>query len=475
MKALVPIALFGWLPLVLGLFMLLPARRAVIVSFLIAWLFLPIAGYQFAGLPDYTKMSATCLGVLLGAAIFDSDRLLSFRFSWVDLPIAFYCLSPLFASLSNDLGLYDGVSTAVRYAVTWALPYLIGRVYFSDLEAVRELAIGMVIGGLIYIPFCWVEFVMSPQLHRWVYGRHQHAFAQTIRFGGFRPMVFMQHGLMVAMWMSLTAMIGVWLVYSRSFRTLWGVPTVLLVIPLAFTALLCKSSYAIMLFAAGVAALVISQLARTRLVVIALILTAPVFIGLRATLAVDGGSIVDFATRTFGPERAQSLNFRFDNENRLSEHALDRPVFGWGGWNRSRPDHMGTDDRGTTVDSLWIIQLGTTGVVGVVALCLMLLTPMILTMGDYQPGMWAHPRVAPVVALSMLLVVYMLDHLMNAMVNPIFMLACGAVMSAHLWAAWQRRLAEGYPARRRGGGSPAAGASRRRPGLAVGLRGPQTV
>ena len=39
--------------------------------------------------------------------------------------------------------------------------------------------------------------------------------------------------------------------------------------------------------------------------------------------------------------------------------------------------------------------------------------------------------VAPVVVLAMVVALYMFDHLMNGMVNPIFMLATGAVGSAH--------------------------------------------
>ena len=37
----------------------------------------------------------------------------------------------------------------------------------------------LLIGGLIYIPFCLFEIKMSPQLHKWVYGYHQHAFDQN--------------------------------------------------------------------------------------------------------------------------------------------------------------------------------------------------------------------------------------------------------------------------------------------------------
>src|SRR5438067_1065195 len=197
MGFLVPVTLFGWIPFVLFLFMILPPRRAVITAFLAAWLFLPMAGYSIHGLPDYTKMSATAMGVVMAAAIFDADRLLSFRPRWVDIPMFTFILSPAVSSYLNGLGLYDGCSEIVRGFVTWGLPYVIGRVYFCDLEGARELAIGLFLGGLVYVPLCWFEIRVSPQLHRWVYGFHAHAFVQEIREGGFRPTVFMQHGLMV--------------------------------------------------------------------------------------------------------------------------------------------------------------------------------------------------------------------------------------------------------------------------------------
>src|SRR4051794_28700009 len=131
MGFLVPFTLFGWIPVCLFMFMLLPPRRAVIYAFLLAWLFLPIAGYGIHGLPDYTKMSATCAGVLLGALIFDSDRILGFRPKWIDIPMIVFCTSPMISSYLNGLGLYDGCAEIVRQIVTWGLPYLIGRVYFN--------------------------------------------------------------------------------------------------------------------------------------------------------------------------------------------------------------------------------------------------------------------------------------------------------------------------------------------------------
>ena len=73
-----PIAMFGWPAVVMLLFVALPPRRAVIVAYLIGWLFLPVATYWFAGLPPYGKLAATSLSVLLAAVFFDAGRVLTF-------------------------------------------------------------------------------------------------------------------------------------------------------------------------------------------------------------------------------------------------------------------------------------------------------------------------------------------------------------------------------------------------------------
>jgi hypothetical protein len=56
---------------------------------------------------------------------------------------------------------------------------------------------------------------------------------------------------------------------------------------------------------------------------------------------------------------------------------------------------------------------------------------MLLISLDWRVELWSHPLVAPVVILGMVSALYMFDHLMNGMVNPIFMLATGAATSAH--------------------------------------------
>src|SRR5262245_50059510 len=108
MTVLVPIALFGWIPPIVVTFSSSPPRRAVTAAFITGWLFLPFAGYVIPGLPDYTKLSASSLGVLLATTLFCSDRLIALRPRWFDLPMATWCLCPIASSLSNGLGLYDG-------------------------------------------------------------------------------------------------------------------------------------------------------------------------------------------------------------------------------------------------------------------------------------------------------------------------------------------------------------------------------
>ena len=121
MKPTVFLALFGWPVVAPFLFLVMRPRRAVIVSILVAWLFLPVAGFKFAGMPAYTKITATALGALVGAMVFDGHRLIAFRPTWADLPMGLWCVCPLLSSLSNDLGIHDAFVSAFYQTITWGV------------------------------------------------------------------------------------------------------------------------------------------------------------------------------------------------------------------------------------------------------------------------------------------------------------------------------------------------------------------
>lgn len=454
MNALGHVALLGWIPFLLALFALLRPRTAVLAAFVAGLLFLPMGSYELAGFPDYNKTSAVHVGVLLGIALFDRARLFSFRPRAIDVPMLVYCVSPCLTSLSNDLGIYDGVSASLEEVIVWGTPYLIGRLYFSDLAAQRSLAVAILIGGLLYVPLCIYEARMSPQLHRIVYGSAQHAFSQSVRLGGYRPMVFLKHGLMVGMWMAMASLVGLWLWRSGAIRRIGGWSMPWLLVPLVGTAILCRSLGALVLFASGLAVLFLSKWLRTPVFLAAALLVAPAWSLLRATGAWSGENLVAFVKEYIDPARGDSLQVRFDNENLLAAKALERPILGWGRWGRSRIFDEGSRDVSTT-DGLWIMTFGTSGLVGLAATFLALLLPVLLFVRRCPVGHWSRPEVAPAAALAVLAVLHSWDDLVNYMPNSVFLLALGAVSG--LVARLPGRAARRVRARRAAVALPEAG------------------
>lgn len=436
-NALVPVALFGWVPFVSWLFSKVPPRQGAALAFALAWMFLPCAAIPFVGLPDYTKVTATCAGIMLAAWKYDQERLLAFKLLPIDIPMLLWCTCPFLSSVFNGLGAYDGVSESMYQTFTWGLPYFVGRIYFSDLEGLNTLGTVIFIGGLIYIPFCFVEMAMSPQMHRWTYGFHQHSILQTMRAGGFRPMVYMEHGLMVAMWMVSSSMFGIWMWYAGLLPKFLSkivivkhyyrmVPFWMLLAAQIVTTAMMKSTGAFILFMMAIGTLFISNKFKTTILVWLLIAIPPSYIVARSTSWWSGENLSSFVAEKFSEERAQSLQFRFDNETMLIDKALDGTFFGWGGWNRSRVfDEDGRDL--TVTDGLWIIAFGTKGLYGVILLNVVVLLPVILLLYRSSPAQWHTKEYATISAMCMLLTIYMIDNLLNAMINPIFMLFSGGI------------------------------------------------
>ena len=98
------ILILAWIPVVLVVFMLLPARRAMVVSAIAGWLLLPPLGIGLAGVPDYTKTGAAILSILLATIIFEPVRLFAFRPRWFDLPMVVFCLVLILPPLTTIWG-----------------------------------------------------------------------------------------------------------------------------------------------------------------------------------------------------------------------------------------------------------------------------------------------------------------------------------------------------------------------------------
>ena len=254
MTIIAKVVLLLWLPIAVSFFRFYPARKAILLTLLGGILFLPQrVTFSLPLIPDYSSSTAIIYPIIIGLLIYDTKWLTRLEPWLLDIPVLVLCISPFLASMRNDLGVYDGVNGILSNVWMYGIPYLLGRVYFNNLANIRKLAIAIVQGGLLYVPFCLWEGLMSPQIHKMIYGYYAHGsgIRQSIRFGGYRPMVFMPHGLALGLWMMTAALIAVWLWQSKAVRYIWGVDMFYLVAILVFTVIWNRSTGAYFLFAYG--------------------------------------------------------------------------------------------------------------------------------------------------------------------------------------------------------------------------------
>jgi hypothetical protein len=143
------------------------------------------------------------------------------------------------------------------------------------------------------------------------------------------------------------------------------------------------------------------------------------------------------AAERIDPERANSLQFRLDNENVLLERAMERPLFGWGSWGRNQV-YNSAGEIVTTTDGRWIITIGVYGWLGFLAEFGLLALPILLiwrrTSGVIKGSI---PPILGGVAL--ILAINLLDMLPNATITPLTWLFAGALLGYGEQAQLARR------------------------------------
>lgn len=434
------IALLGWPFLMAALVVVIPVRRVVLISIIGGNLFLPQAGLVFSGFPNYTKPLAAGLGALVAALLVATPQLLSWRPKVLDVFFFSFLLAPAISSLMNGLGGYDALSAGVNRFLEWGVAYWVGRSLFTDSEGMRELALGFVLGGLVYVPFCVWESVMSPQLHKQIYGFRPSDFGMTKRWGGWRPNVFMQHGLAVGAWMASAALVAWVLWRAKVVRSVCGIPIMIVALGLVVVTIGLRSTGAAALMIVLIAAAEIVHMTRLRVVLLALLLGPAGYIGLRVA-GWDGQQLMDWSA-TFAEDRVGSLRVRLENDALIVDRAMEQPVFGWGRWGRWRVKDEVTGEDITISDSWWGILVGSTGVFGLVAAYGTFIAPMfqIVRRKLSQRIFAGADGAAWGVGLAVML--FVLDTLFNAMPNSSYMLAAGALGS---FALHRGRIASTRP------------------------------
>jgi len=384
-----PIALGLSIPVMLGIcFLLRPATAALVVA-LGAEMFLPERiTFKLPLMPPFDKHNLPYLCILVACLLRCPGRVTKLpKPRWILWLAVLLVAGGVATALANrdslvlgaggehyipGLTVKDGFYMGISSFVGSFLPLYLGYALFRRAEDLERVVAGFAVACLVYIPFAMVELRFSPQWHNWIYGYAQHHFSQTIRWGGYRPMIFMSHGLAVARFF----LVGVCclVILRRYRRALLGLPIRFLAWTQFLVLVACKSTGAIAFALAGLPLL--AWVRPKRQLAIAAWLAA--IIVLYPALRLGGLFPVTQLLEAAGAvqaDRAESLAYRFGNEDRVLERTRKRIVLGWGEYDRNAV-FSEWGERLSVLDGYWIIRLSTNGIVGFVASFAPLLLPI---------------------------------------------------------------------------------------------------
>ena len=455
------LVLLSWPLVVILLFRVLPLPRAIAWTIVAGYLFLPEqTGFDFPLLPpiDKTLVPAVSAAVMAWVKLRDpatpraAASAPTVRKLFVVI-LALLLVTPFVTALSNSdpiiigdgvffipgLRIYDALSI-LNETVVMLIPFVLARRFLASEESHAALLKVLALAGIVYCLPIFIEVQLSPQLNTWIYGFFPHSFHQHIRGGGFRPIVFLNHGLWVAIFMAsaVLAAAALWKAREdRGERVGWALVTMLLL----GTLVLVKSLGALLIVLAILPVVAFFR-PRGQLLVAALlaglVLVYPL---LRGAGLVPVDWILSMVEGV-APERAQSFWFRLDNEDQLLERANLKPFSGWGGWGRSLIYDETTGQRLSVTDGAWIIVIGQGGWLRYLTLFGLLSLPLILLWARFS-----RLRPSPATAgLALVLAAGLVDLLPNGTLTPLTWLLAGA-LAGRVQAAHSAQAEPGAPAR----------------------------
>jgi len=431
------LVLLCWPLVAWQLYTRLDPARALIWTILAGYLVLPpLTRIDFPVVPDFDKDTLPALTALALSVFLLRDRVAFLPSGWLGrLLILLFVLSPFATVLTNadpipiedgdipGMRVYDSIA-AVANHVIYALPLFLGRRYLATPQAARALLAALVAAGLVYSLPMLIESRVSPQMNVWIYGFFQHDFFQTIRQGGYRPVVFLPHGLWVAMFTLMCLAAAA--VFLRMGPAEARPKQMLVFLYLAFMLVVCKSA-GVVVYAMAMVPLILLAPRRLQLLVAALVaVVVMAYPLLRGAQLVPLDAILDYS-RGLSAERAWSLQFRIENEEVLLARAGERPWFGWGGYARNFPHDPITGRTLNIADGAWIIQIGTYGWLGYLAEFGLLCLPLWLLGREavVQRSAAFTPELA---GLALIFAFNMLDLLPNGTLVPLSWLIAGALL-----------------------------------------------
>ncbi|MCQ0090474.1 O-antigen ligase [Roseovarius sp. M141] len=324
---------------------------------------------------------------------------------------------------------YDALST-IGAALINILPFLLGLWLLKTPESHVTILKVMCIALMAYSLLALWEVRMSPQLNRMLYGFTTSSFLQHMRAGGFRPLVFMDHGLSLGILLSMTILAtgALW----RHLKAGVGKsgPWLFCLCWLIMTLVLAKSVGALVIALALLPFILLTGVRAQLLLCAILAVVVLLYPMLRGAGYIPTEEIHAFSLER-SAERAQSLQFRFDHEDSLLAKANEKPLLGWGSWGRNGIFDKITGEALSVTDGVWIIIIGTSGWLGYIA-NFGLLTVPILLLALRRRTLDISLATA---GLAVVLTANLVDLLPNSALRPLTWLIAGALAGRYIHAS----------------------------------------
>ncbi len=363
-------------------------QKAIVLLVLLPFLFLPVN--TIINLPAMPAMHKGSIGAITAFCIaffISKDLKLLPETDFARRLIYILFLFPVFTVLANgdtlyygsrtlsSLGFSDYINIAFSNFALAYVPFILGYNYLKN-ENSHKIFLTVIVGaGLIYsLPIIY-EVLMSPQLHSKIYGFFPHSWSQQKRDGGFRPVVFLGHGLVVAIficWVTISAVT----LFKEKIRIHAIAPPILIVFFFIFVLLACKSMGALLISLIIATIILLTRPKIQVLIATILVLIVFLFPFFRSNNLIPTEGLVTYI-EDFNESRSSSLNFRFENENILLEKANVRKLFGWGTWGRNRVYNPINGKDLSVTDGSWIIVFGQFGWLGYISIFGLLVYPVI--------------------------------------------------------------------------------------------------
>jgi hypothetical protein len=440
------VMLLVWPMVVFFLFSTRQAGSATLLTFLGAQLLLPVgAVIKLEMIPPFDKNSIASISALVGCLLSARhSRSKRWKLSLADWLIIFFVLGAFISGvLNNDpvvvggtvvpaVGLYDALSSAEN-AIIFLIPFFIGRSILREAADIGNILRTLVVGWLLYSVLILFEIRMGPQLHMWLYG-YSEGLNIEVRDGAMRPRVLTGNGLLLAFF-EMTAAVAstaLWRIRVRILNLNGAFVTAYLSAVLVW----CRSFGALLY---GIILVPLVRFARPKVqarIATGLVLISLLYPMLRLADLFPTHFLVELAGKV-SSDRSASLEYRFEQEDLLLKHEIERFAFGWGRFGRNRVYSEDGQDHSVT-DGRWIITLGQFGFVGFLAEFGLMAIGVFYAESIFNKIRSERERVL-LAALSLIVAINLVECLPNAAITPWTLLLAGSLLGRSEAIGFERR------------------------------------